>query len=261
MHSSATTFGCDSGGERSVASASPTVCVVCSPAPTSRKANAAAAWPMTIGPLVSPDRISSANGMIASPPNCTIVPIHRYGTRRQPSTERWVSDRKPTTARNGANTSGRAIMHRDQPGRHAELDDHHPVQRADHQHHRHPHRHLEQRQAQQAAERQRVGCGVRERQQAWAQPAPFAGQAAVQPGDRAAHRQLAREASPHPLPQAGEGEGRPRRRTHDPARGPTFTLRSRARGRGFISNPARMDRRDAKAVRAHPRTISCAHEM
>ena len=77
MHSSATTLGCVSGGERSVASASPTVCVVCSPAPTSRKASPAAAWPMMIGPLLSPERMMSANGMIASPPNCTSVPIHR----------------------------------------------------------------------------------------------------------------------------------------------------------------------------------------
>ena len=110
MHSSATTVGCDSGGDRSVASARPTVCVVCSPAPTSRNASAAAACPTQGAALLSPDSRISANGMIASPPNCTMVPIHRYGTRRQPRTERWVSDFQPTTARSGANSSGREII-------------------------------------------------------------------------------------------------------------------------------------------------------
>ena len=32
------------------------------------------------------------------------------GTRRQPSSERWVSERKPISARNGANTSGSEII-------------------------------------------------------------------------------------------------------------------------------------------------------
>ena len=77
MQSRATTFGCLSGGERSVASARPTVCVVCSPAPTSRKASAAATWPMKTGPLLSPERMISANGMIARPPNCSMVPNQR----------------------------------------------------------------------------------------------------------------------------------------------------------------------------------------
>ena len=40
--SSVTTSGRDRGGAMSVASASPTVCTVCSPAPTSRKASEAA---------------------------------------------------------------------------------------------------------------------------------------------------------------------------------------------------------------------------
>ncbi len=75
--SSATTFGRAWAGARSVASARPTVCVVCKPAPTSTKASAAATWPTTIGPVVSPDRIRSANGMMAKPPNCNSVPNHR----------------------------------------------------------------------------------------------------------------------------------------------------------------------------------------
>ena len=77
MQSNATTLGCLSGGERSVASARPTVCVVCKPAPTNRNASAAAAWPMKTGPLLSPERMINANGMIARPPNCSIVPNHR----------------------------------------------------------------------------------------------------------------------------------------------------------------------------------------
>ena len=62
------------------------------------------------GPSASPDSTISANGMIAKPPNCSSVPIQMYGTRRQPSTERCVSERKPTSARNGANTSGSEII-------------------------------------------------------------------------------------------------------------------------------------------------------
>ncbi len=44
--------------------------------------------------------------MIARPPNCKSVPIQMKGTRRQPSSERCVSERKPTTARNGAKING-----------------------------------------------------------------------------------------------------------------------------------------------------------
>ena len=48
--------------------------------------------------------------MIARPPNCSMVPIHRYGTRRQPSSEVWVSERKPMMARNGDSSSGSATI-------------------------------------------------------------------------------------------------------------------------------------------------------
>ena len=48
--------------------------------------------------------------MIARPPNCTIVPIQMKGTRRQPSAERWVSERKPISARNGAYSTGSATI-------------------------------------------------------------------------------------------------------------------------------------------------------
>ena len=77
---SPTTLGCDSTGARSVARASPTVCVMCSPAPTSRKASPAPSWPNQAGywcELPPPDSTSKANGIIASPPNCSIVPFQR----------------------------------------------------------------------------------------------------------------------------------------------------------------------------------------
>ena len=73
-----TTLGRDSGDAKSVASASPTVWVVCKPAPTKRKATAAPNCPIHTGAsfaLPSPDNTNNANGMIAKPPNCTKVPI------------------------------------------------------------------------------------------------------------------------------------------------------------------------------------------
>ena len=42
-------------------------------------------------PVPAPASTSNANGMIARPPNCTIVPRKMKGTRRQPSAERCVS--------------------------------------------------------------------------------------------------------------------------------------------------------------------------
>ena len=65
--------------------------------------------------------------------------------------------------------------HRDQPGMHAEFDDHHPVQGADQQNQRHADRNLEQRQTDQPAERQFRRHGVGERQEARIDPHPFAG--------------------------------------------------------------------------------------
>ena len=73
-----TTLGCFSGGVRSVASAKPTVWVMCSPVPTSRKARPAATWPMIGGTSAAWPcwaSTSSAKGIIASPPNCTMVPL------------------------------------------------------------------------------------------------------------------------------------------------------------------------------------------
>ena len=48
--------------------------------------------------------------MMAKPPNCQSVPFQMNGTRRQPSAQRCVSERKPMRARNGAKTTGSAIM-------------------------------------------------------------------------------------------------------------------------------------------------------
>jgi hypothetical protein len=72
-----------------------------------------------------------------------------YGTRRQPSTERCVSERK---------------HQRDKPGRHAQLDDHDSIERPDEQHRRHAHRHLEEREAQEAGHRELRRAGIGEGQ-------------------------------------------------------------------------------------------------
>ena len=71
---SATTRGREASAARSVASARPAVCAVCMPAPTSRNAMPAAIGPIHSGPVVSPDRIISANGMMARPANCSMLP-------------------------------------------------------------------------------------------------------------------------------------------------------------------------------------------
>ena len=71
----ATTRGRVSSVAKSVARARPAVCVVCIPKPTRRKATAAATSPTIGGATPSPDKIKRANGRIAKPPNCAIVPI------------------------------------------------------------------------------------------------------------------------------------------------------------------------------------------
>ena len=48
--------------------------------------------------------------MIASPKNCSIVPVQMKGTRRHPKADRWMSDLKPVKARNGATSRGKATM-------------------------------------------------------------------------------------------------------------------------------------------------------
>ena len=110
---SPTTFGCDSCGARSVASARPAVCTVFIPAPTSRNARPAHPCPTHAGQRADsppPDRTSSANGMMAKPPNCSIAPFQMKGTRRQPSALWWVSDRWPIKARMGAASTGSEII-------------------------------------------------------------------------------------------------------------------------------------------------------
>ena len=95
-----------------MASARPAVCAVCRPSPTTRKASAATSWP-TIGGVATwpnPESTNRAKGMIARPKNCSSVPVQMKGTRRQPKAERWVSDRKPVSARMGATNSGSATM-------------------------------------------------------------------------------------------------------------------------------------------------------
>ena len=108
-----TTLGCDSFGAKSVASARPTVCTVCKPAPTRRKEKPAAICPIHTGrasdsPCLA--RTSTAKGMMARPPNCTSEPCQIKGTRFHPSTDLCVSERNPINARKGAKKSGSETM-------------------------------------------------------------------------------------------------------------------------------------------------------
>ena len=78
-----------------------------------------------------------------------------------------------------------------QPGRDAQFDDHHAVERADQQHHRHPDGHLEQRQAQQARQRQSPSPHR--------QTAGSAGRACIQPRATASVKSCSsRESAPAP---------------------------------------------------------------
>lgn len=85
------TLGWDSSGTRSVASASPAVCAMCSPAPTIRKAIPAATWPIQAGhwpalPLeMSTSRAKGMDGRAS--PNWIIDPFQmkERGASRAPS--------------------------------------------------------------------------------------------------------------------------------------------------------------------------------
>ena len=74
---SATTRGRVSSLAWSVARARPAVWAVCRPTPTTRKAKAAAAGATQAGTSTAPppDNSSTANGMMARPKNCSIVPV------------------------------------------------------------------------------------------------------------------------------------------------------------------------------------------
>ena len=69
-------------------------------------------WLNQMGVLTSPCPVStsSANGIKVSPTNCSMVPVHMNGTRRQPKAERWVSERNPVTALKGATSKGIATI-------------------------------------------------------------------------------------------------------------------------------------------------------
>ena len=56
---------------------------------------------------------------------------------------------------------------RDDPGRHGQFDDHHPVEGSNQQNRRHADRHLKQRQTQQPRHRQLGRRRIRERKHAW----------------------------------------------------------------------------------------------
>ena len=107
---SATTRGRVFSSARSVANARPAVWVICNPAPTSKNANAPDVWPIQGDTCESADNKINAKGIIAKPPNCSMLPAHKNGTRRQPNTDRWVSDLNPIRALNGAAINGIATI-------------------------------------------------------------------------------------------------------------------------------------------------------
>ena len=127
---------------------------VCRPAPTSRKASAAPTWP-TPGRAVRlagehqqrerHDRQAAELQQRAEPDVGHAPPAEDRAVRVGAEADQRAERREHQRQRH---------HQRDQPGRHAQLDDHHAVERAGEQHHRHAHRDLEQRQPQQPAERQ-----------------------------------------------------------------------------------------------------------
>ena len=151
-YSSATTRGRWAGAARSVARARPAVCVVCRPAPSSRKRKGGAG-------MAHPGRAFTVSGE------------HQHAQRagwpgRQTASACQTRCRAPgaspaprhggrcggrSSARSGANRMGRATISETTQAGHGQLDDHHAVERAVEQRQRHAHRDLEQRQPQQLA--------------------------------------------------------------------------------------------------------------
>ena len=78
-------------GVKSLAKAMPAGWVTCMPAPTNTNAKAAPMRPSHKLSGVASDSSSTATGMMDKPPNSSKVPIHKYGMRRRPSAEGWVS--------------------------------------------------------------------------------------------------------------------------------------------------------------------------
>ena len=169
---SATTRGRVSAGARSVASARPAVCVTCRP---------------------GADHQERERGRGVADPRGTAVVARHQDQRERHDRESAELDHRPhPDVRHALPAEHRAMgvgpeadqraerrederhadHQRDEPRRHAELDDHHAVERADQQHGRHADRDLEQRQPQQARQRQRVARRVGERQELGAELGP-----------------------------------------------------------------------------------------
>ena len=177
---SATTRGRASAGARSVASARPAVCVVCKPGADQQEGERRTG-------VADPGR---AVGVARHHDQCERH--DREAAELQQRADPEVGHALPAehrAVRVGAKADQRAERRehqrqadhqRDQPGRHAHLDDHHAVERADEQHHRHAHGHLEQRQAEQPTKRQFVRRRIGERQKARADLGPLAGQRRIQ---------------------------------------------------------------------------------
>jgi hypothetical protein len=162
---SPTTLGCSSTGTRSVASARPTVCTICTPAPTSRKASAALECRSRAAHR-PPDRITRQHQQReghdreaaelqhrALPDVGNAAPAERGFVDVGAVADQRAERREEKRQRN---------HHAHQRRGHLQLDDHHAVERAHQQHQRHADRDLEQRQAQQARQRQILGRHIRE---------------------------------------------------------------------------------------------------
>ncbi len=146
--------GACSRGARSVASARPAVCVVCMPAPTSRKARAALIWPTIDRPMgvAGQDQQRERHDREAAELQQRADPDIGHAP---PAEHRAVSVGAVADQRAQRREHQRQRHHqRDQPAGDAELDDHDAVERAVEQHDSHADRDLEQRQPQQPAERQ-----------------------------------------------------------------------------------------------------------
>ena len=145
----------------------------------------------TTGPCVSPDRTMSANGMIASPPNCSSVPIQMYG-HAPPAEHRAVrvraeADQRAERREHSGSDTISATSQAGTPSSTIITRLSVPVE----QHHRHADRDLEQRQAQQprAAAARRVAASANGRKR---------GPTRVQPRARAALSRFIAARAPAP---------------------------------------------------------------
>jgi hypothetical protein len=169
---SATTRGRGSSGARSVASARPAVCTsACRPRPAGRPGRAD--WPSQAGPSVVAGQQQQRERHDRQAAELQQRAHPDVGHAAPAEAERWCrSGSRQRAERRGQQRQRHHQRH--QPGGHAQLDDHHAVERAHHQHRGHAHRDLEQRQAQQARQRQLGRGGVGKGQKRVPSPPPSA---------------------------------------------------------------------------------------